>query len=130
MIRTWIVGAQGTCLVLRTKNTLDKISGNIKKQKNSIITVVWAIYRGRFRDHLVRFCGKASGVDFPVVRVYANNNSAIRSPITTAGMFVLARGICGISETSPTVTLFSPCTAPLASHTLSSPAPIGQVPTG
>lgn len=31
MIRTWLVGAQGTCLVLRTKNTLDKISGNIKK---------------------------------------------------------------------------------------------------
>ena len=31
MIRTRMVGAQGTCLVLWTKNTLDKISGNIKK---------------------------------------------------------------------------------------------------
>ena len=25
----------------------------------------WTIYRDRFRDHLVRFCGKASGADGP-----------------------------------------------------------------
>ena len=31
MIRTSMVGVQGTCLALRTKNTLDKISRNIKK---------------------------------------------------------------------------------------------------
>ena len=31
MIRTSMVGLQGTCLALRIKNNLDKISRNIKK---------------------------------------------------------------------------------------------------
>ena len=41
----------------------------------------------------------------------------MRSPSTTAGMLVLARGICGISETSATTIRSVPCTRPDGSHT-------------
>ena len=56
--------------------------------------------------------------------------AAIRSPITTQGMLVLARGIWGISEASATTTWRSPCTRPCSSHTASSSDPIRHVPTG
>ena len=56
----------------------------------------------------------------------------MRSPTTTAGRLVLARGITGMIEQSATNTLSSPWTRPLASVTAagSSAVPIAQVPTG
>jgi hypothetical protein len=65
-------------------------------------------------------------------RVYSSRLSAIRSPTITAGRFVLARGITGINEQSATTTPSSPRTRPAPSQTasISSAAPIAQVPDG
>ena len=57
---------------------------------------------------------------------------ATRAPTTTAGMFVFARGIVGISAQSATHSCSSPCTRPAASQTAcgSSARPMRAVPTG
>jgi hypothetical protein len=86
------------------------------------------------RQHLDRLYYNEHGDRLPNRRrrPQPSNESAIRSPTITAGRFVLARGITGISEQSATTVPSSPRTRPAPSHTASgsSPAPIAHVPDG